>query len=220
MEKYIIQKAQKIVSALYLVTDLIKDSEVLKWEIREECIIFVSNAHVLNSTLPGDKGETSHVLLLSLEKLISYLNVALISGVISRMNANILIHEIESIKNFINKNIEGIQLPGYILSDSFFQTDAPAVTNLVNQKKFNDTLRTANNNLETKVKIDVKDKKNGRQESILALLKKDSHLTIKDFAKVITDCSEKTIQRELISLVEKGLVKREGERRWSTYSLA
>ena len=65
-----------------------------------------------------------------------------------------------------------------------------------------------------------KDVKESRKNSILAILKKDSNLTIKDFVKVISDCSEKTIQRELIALVEKGIIKRNGERRWSTYSLA
>ncbi len=44
--------------------------------------------------------------------------------------------------------------------------------------------------------------------------------TIKDIAEVITDVSEKTIQRELNSLIEKGQVIRQGERRWSKYSIA
>jgi DNA-binding transcriptional ArsR family regulator len=43
--------------------------------------------------------------------------------------------------------------------------------------------------------------------------------TIKDIAEVITDVSEKTIQRELNSLIEKGQVVRQGERRWSKYTL-
>jgi len=42
---------------------------------------------------------------------------------------------------------------------------------------------------------------------------------VKDFAKVITDISEKTIQRELLDLVQRGVIKKEGERRWSRYSL-
>jgi len=41
MEKYILQKSQKIVSALYLITDHIKDSDVIKWEIREDGISLI-----------------------------------------------------------------------------------------------------------------------------------------------------------------------------------
>ena len=65
----------------------------------------------------------------------------------------------------------------------------------------------------------IQAKKISRQESSLSVLKHQSNLTIKDFSKVIKDCSEKTIQRELIELVDRGVVKREGERRWSRYSL-
>jgi len=45
-------------------------------------------------------------------------------------------------------------------------------------------------------------------------------LTIKDFTKNIKDCSEKTIQRELLAMVAKGVLKKEGERRWSKYFLS
>jgi predicted HTH transcriptional regulator len=65
----------------------------------------------------------------------------------------------------------------------------------------------------------VQAKKDNRQEAIINVLKSQSNLTIKDFSKVIKDCSEKTIQRELIDLVDRGIVKKEGERRWSRYSL-
>ena len=64
---------------------------------------------------------------------------------------------------------------------------------------------------------DIKDK---RQQTIIALIKKHRTLTIKGFTGVIKGCSEKTIQRELLALVASGVLKKEGERRWSTYSLA
>jgi hypothetical protein len=65
----------------------------------------------------------------------------------------------------------------------------------------------------------VKDK-NNRQDIILSMLKSGVKLTIKDFAQNIKDCSEKTIQRELLTLVSKGVLKKEGERRWSKYFIA
>jgi hypothetical protein len=61
--------------------------------------------------------------------------------------------------------------------------------------------------------------KTDRSQQIINLLKKDKVLTIKDFVNVIKDCSEKTIQRELLAMVAKGLIRKEGERRWSHYSL-
>lgn len=59
-----------------------------------------------------------------------------------------------------------------------------------------------------------------RADRIKTVLEAKPQATIKDIAKVITDVSEKTIQRELNSLIAKGQVIREGERRWSKYSVA
>lgn len=59
-----------------------------------------------------------------------------------------------------------------------------------------------------------------RAARIKTVLEAKPEATIKDIAEVITDVSEKTIQRELNSLIEKGQVIRQGERRWSKYSIA
>jgi len=84
-----------------------------------------------------------------------------------------------------------------------------------------DIKHTAKSNMsfikDNNVLKDIKDK---RRNIIIALVKKHRKLTIKGFTGVIKDCSEKTIQRELLSLVGDGILKKEGERRWSTYSLA
>lgn len=58
-----------------------------------------------------------------------------------------------------------------------------------------------------------------RAARIKTVLEAKPAATIKDISEVITDVSEKTIQRELNSLIEKGQVIREGERRWSKYSV-
>ncbi len=60
-----------------------------------------------------------------------------------------------------------------------------------------------------------------RSQKIIAIIsdRKES-VSIKDIRDILTDVSEKTIQRELLGLVAKGVLKKEGERRWSRYSLA
>jgi len=58
-----------------------------------------------------------------------------------------------------------------------------------------------------------------RAARIRTVLEAKPAATIKDIAEVITDVSEKTIQRELNSLILKGQVVRDGERRWSKYSV-
>ena len=58
-----------------------------------------------------------------------------------------------------------------------------------------------------------------RQEAILAILRTKGSSYIKDISTLIREVSEKTIQRELQTLITKGVVEREGDRRWTTYSI-
>src|SRR3989338_8586396 len=58
-----------------------------------------------------------------------------------------------------------------------------------------------------------------RRKIILALIKQKPALTVRDITKSIPQVSEKTIQRELFSMVAEGTLLKRGERRWSTYSL-
>jgi hypothetical protein len=62
--------------------------------------------------------------------------------------------------------------------------------------------------------------KSERQTLILSTISTRGESSIKDLADVIKGCSEKTIQRELISLVSSGELLKTGERRWSRYSIA
>lgn len=58
-----------------------------------------------------------------------------------------------------------------------------------------------------------------RREAIISILKTKGQVTMKDIATRITNCTEKTLQRDLLSLIKKGVVEKEGEKRWSVYSL-
>lgn len=58
-----------------------------------------------------------------------------------------------------------------------------------------------------------------RRERIKVILEAKGEASIKDISDIISDVSEKTIQRELNTMIEDNVVKRQGERRWSKYSL-
>lgn len=59
-----------------------------------------------------------------------------------------------------------------------------------------------------------------RTNRIKTVLEAKPEATIKDLSEIITDVSTKTIQRDLNSLIASGEVIRQGERRWSKYSIA
>jgi hypothetical protein len=60
-------------------------------------------------------------------------------------------------------------------------------------------------------------KKSDRREKIIEIIKEKKEVMIGDVTASFPDVSSKTIQRELTSLVEEGVLNKEGEKRWSKY---
>ena len=233
------KKTEKITSALYLISSLIKDTEPIKWELREKGVGLLAATLAMNGIEPRDRNNDIHDFFSTSLETLSLLRVAHVAGLISEMNHSVLKNEIEGLVILLKTKVfEDAARAGYVLSDSFFKTEISRTdisdensqhassqmsqvnslfsrTNSMSQSKVNQLKPKA----EQKPKIAIKDKKDSRKTAIIELLKKQSNLTIKDFSKAISGCSEKTIQRELLDLVDKGIVKKEGERRWSTYSL-
>lgn len=229
---YIFKKTEKITAALYLVSGLLKDDEPLKWELRDRGMDLLSSSFTASSSLPGDKNVVIQSLFTAALETISLLNVAKISNLISAMNHLILVREIDQVVTLMRDRLaQNAENAGYVLSESFFKTPDLFSTGFrapdrkgagdgkgqIPQDQYSGSVIRSNQRHGNSENSQLK--KTHRQQMILDVLKGQSGLTIKDFSKVIKDCSEKTIQRELLELVDKGVVKKEGERRWSRYSL-
>lgn len=220
---FIFKKTEKITAALYLVSGLLKDDEPLKWELRDRGMDLISSSFTASSSLPGDKNVVIQSLFTAALETISLLNVAKISNLISDMNHALLVKEIENILSLLRDRLaQNAENAGYVLSESFFKTPSlfaygfkPDQKTKPEEQKGEVLKRSGDH----KGHESSTAKKSQRQANILTILKGQSNLTIKDFSKFIRDCSEKTIQRELLELVDKGVIKKEGERRWSRYSL-
>lgn len=227
---YIFKKTEKITSALYLISGLLKDEEPMKWELRDKGMELVGSSFMASSSVPGDKNLMIQSLFASALETISLLNIAKLSNLISPMNHTLLVREIDNVLGLLrDKLATSAENAGYVLSEEFFKTPSMFSTGFRSEgsgegRREKGERSGTNSNAQSSAKvskghIDVLEKKMHRQEAIVSVLKGQSNLTIKDFVKVIKDCSEKTIQRDLIELVDKGVVKKEGERRWSRYSL-
>jgi hypothetical protein len=221
---YVFKKTEKITAALYLVSGLLKDDEPLKWELRDRGMDLLSSSFTASSSIPGDKNAVIQSLFSSALETLSLLNVAQVSNLISPMNHALLTKEIDNILSMLrDKLTQNAQNAGYILSESFFRTPSLFASGFKAGDRREGEGRNPSHGRHiqgaSKGHADTAAKKNERQEQILGILKTQSNLTVKDFSKVITGVSEKTIQRELLELVQKGVIKKEGERRWSRYSL-
>ncbi len=229
---YIFKKTEKITAALYLVSGLLKDDEPIKWELRDRGIDLLSSSFTASSSLPGDKNVVIQSLFTAALETLSLLNVAKISNLVSEMNHRLLVREIDNVVVMLRDRLaQSAENAGYVLSEAFFKTPDLFSTGFRSDNREIQNQKQVKSNKESVHISDFQDKgsskghvssqakKTHRQDQILALLRGQSNLTIKDFSSVIKDCSEKTIQRELLELVEKGVIKKEGERRWSRYSL-
>ncbi len=223
---YVFKKTEKITAAIYLVSGLLKDNEPIKWELRDKGIDLLSSSFSASSSVPGDRNAMIQSLFTAALETLSLLNVARISNLISEMNHKLLVHEIDNIVAMLRDRLaQNAENAGYVLSEDFFRTPDLFSTGFRANSKINrvnigaDAISSVRTGAEDGRVSNVL-KKTERQALILNLLKDHSGLTISDFTKVIKDCSAKTIQRELVELVEKGVVKKEGERRWCKYSLS
>ncbi len=225
---FALKKSERIVQALYLVTQHIKDTDPIKLEIREYAISLVGASFSLNSIEPEDQNALLVSFFAYLLKISSLLHIAFGARLINISHNQILQNEIDMLISYVKNSVFKDNFhAGFILSKDFFATDNAIDKSAESNKGQRDRLLIKKTRIEAENaqipkengQNSLQDKKISRQESIINYLKKESKVTIKDFLKVIHNCSEKTIQRELIELVNKGIIKKEGERRWSRYSL-
>jgi len=79
--------------------------------------------------------------------------------------------------------------------------------------------KTLTENKTTNKTTNKSHERNKRREEIINIIKQKKDVSVKDISAIIKDTSEKTLQRELVSMVEEGVLEKEGERRWSRYMI-
>lgn len=234
---YVFKKTSKISYAIYVITDLIKDTEPLKWTLRKSATEMVTLRNFF------DEKSVFNNLEKTLLELESFLDLASFAKVVSEMNSTLLQGEIRRlISDMRERAREGFYSPQLV--PSFFDIPKPEIftmapvaptqspTEIYKGHKgqvFNNDFYKKSVAVETKkdliAKIEsknqVSENKGQRREQIISIIKakNGAQVSIKDIVEMIKDCSEKTIQRELIAMVEDKTLKKTGERRWSTYAL-
>jgi len=229
------KKTEKLVTALYMVTDCMDTDDALKVKLRELGVSLLSDMYKLSSLSPMDKHVHISSSLARVDEIISFVEIAYTIGFISEMNTSILkkefmilISELESHqkkdKHFtftLDENMFSLPvLEGGETHNDYSQNGIKDKRTNNNTMSFTNTRSSMSLSQAPHIKNHVaslSDKKD-RTDKILALVK-GKEISIKDISSAFTDCSEKTIQRELNALVTKGQIKKIGAKRWSKYKL-
>lgn len=227
------KKTEKLASAVYMVSGLFSDNEPIKWTLRKKVGELLSFILTYKDIPEASRTDFVYSTKTKSLELISLLEVSLRGGLMSQMNFSILKQEFMNLVSILdNANTlsdnginEGLNKTFFEVKNEQFLIQRDGSTTGERFTKKAETEGGAHSMSFNEIRdrgigVDSDNiKKTNRQNTILGLIKKKKELTIKDIALVIKDCSEKTIQRELNSFIALGILKREGVRRWSKYSL-
>lgn len=220
---FIYKKAERLAKALHLIAPAFAESASLRNRI-DAIAIGLIDAAVLSP------GAARLALSRELLALSSVLSIARTGGLLSAMNAELISREAHVL----------LQEVAVYEEPRLFLDDAPTLSNIAKIAQKKEVIQSTNVSPQRAVieprtkrstapistKGHIKDTvgKTGnsikdRQEAILSVIQNKGRVSIKDISTMIRGVSEKTIQRELGVLIESGMVLKQGERRWSVYTL-
>lgn len=222
----IMDRVQRLTSALYRVTDLLHDYEPLKWTMRNRAVNIYNDFMrvLLPLTEKNGKGEAIENILSEISQISGVLELASIGTPLSSFNFEILRKEYVRLKLFIEGNKNDIAQEQRLLPEFPFQS--PLFIDKKNEEKTETTesvkevsISHNNNNHNGHSNGQSANGHSERQDKITAFLKKQGSQNISQIARLFPEISEKTVQRDLFELVENGQVKTKGEKRWRVYEI-
>jgi hypothetical protein len=211
--KYVFKKTERIVSVVFYITQSIPEKDTSKAFITD----IEDSARQLHNTVINSLNVRAHVaeevvfeVTHSLVALMSKLQVATAMGVLTREVVSVVDNEIDSVLRALARYSHEDQLlaePSPTPAPAPRPTRRAAPTPVTPSPVSAPTARAEQSDGGT------------RRARILTIIEAKGEVSIKDITDIITDVSEKTIQRELNAMIEDNQVKRIGERRWSKYTL-
>lgn len=208
------RRAERLVAALYLVTNHLSAEEPIRVSIRAEALHTLEYVLALKNEM---RAESQSVLACrtSIRKQISFVRVLAVAGFLSMQNANTVIEGLDELGIFLGASQNSPLSDTLSFSQENFTDireghikDIKAVKDSVSIKDTNVT----SDNMSFRKGIHV------REEGIVGVLRSGGELGIRDIVANLPEYSEKMIQRHLVDLVEAGRVRKVGLKRWSRYS--
>jgi DNA-binding transcriptional ArsR family regulator len=214
---YIYKKAERLAKALHMITPAFAGAPALKDRIDRIAVALVDAA----LEAPGAaRVALSHELL----TLSSMLSVARTGSLLSTMNADLIARE----ARLLLQEVALYEEPRLAFDESPTLAGI-ARASAARPQSIKAPARTASPKADKGHIGHISDKSSAapaargnasRREAVLAVVREKGQVYIKDISTRIRGVSEKTVQRELQALVKEGVLAKQGERRWTLYSLA
>ena len=223
---YVFKRVEKIVSVVFYILSHTNNKDIIETHLSliKNRALHVHEVSLKTLMLQGHESEEGlRSLQYALLGLDSTLRVAEAANVIQPDIFAMLIEQIDGVQRYIQNH--------YLSDTGFTSTVTQVDKNPAKQTTTSSQTKTSTTQQRRPRKVNIPagdissdaylvySQLTDRAERIKTVLEAKPQATVKDIAEIITDVSEKTIQRELNSLIEKGQVIREGERRWSKYSV-
>ncbi len=202
-----IEKGQKIVAAIYLITKHLPEKEPIRHSLRKLSISFVCASSLEQKEL--------------LSQIEILLGSSVLAGLISEKNTSVVVYEA---KHFCDHDHSEEMLAS--LGELFEPNNARQIHS---QTAIKDIKRTQSQGLIHSVQRPTVElsytksyekniiNKGSRQDKILSFINDKKSAVIKDIVSLFPEVSEKTIQRELNTLINDGRITKRGSKRWSIY---
>lgn len=234
------KKTEKLVTALYMVTDCMETDDSLKSKLRQLGVELLSDMYKLSILSPMDKHAHISTSIARVYEILSFIEISHTIGFVSEMNTMILKKEFSKLISELESHLSQDKHFTFTLDEKMFDqelteanhSDIGETSTMYLSKEMTDKKTSSNTNsftdkkikgmnLEHKTHLSHRDnilEKQERVSKILSLIKDKREVSIKDISTVFS-CSEKTVQREVNDLIYKGQIKKTGTKRWSRYSL-
>lgn len=210
---FLIYKVERLVSALYMVTDFINSNDPLKWRMRKAGVVLLTEVGKLTELAPTDRKKVLRAASEAATESLSLLEVAANAGLISRMNYTLLKKEFANAPLLLERagKTEPVkpigQISKYSIGHSIGQIK------IIKDKKL--LMPMGQNSLTTS-----KVKKEARKEQIKKVFDGGKSFSLSEMSDMFRDFGSKMLQRDLNDLIKDGVLKKIGNKRWSRYSLA
>ncbi len=221
---FIGQKIEKLSNALYVITKGFPDQDGIKWTLRERALRTMSFMSEIKDASVFSREHVLGRIAVELRSIVGLVTLSRNAGYLSDMNAHILVEEYERLLGLCQTAESGWVQNAVSVSEAYLPHPSGGAPGLIPSTLKSRPGSISNSSRKSPSGAAESTRANpsseGRREQILKLMEAGREYSIKEVFEQVPGVSEKTIQRELLAMVELGILVKKGERRWSTYSKA